>query len=371
MKTTKPILAAALTIGLSGAALAAPPPNRTLGFVIRDWFTAIYETKFMDECPLGLNISGDEYWWRSLPSAEERARLTENGLIHTLNRWGMSLARGPGNENVCLNPFSIKDPQFLTVEGKMSFGANLDGDSTGQAIAGKTCAHENFSGVWGEAGVDNQMYRLLGCIYGFREDGIFEINANEMRGTSGLGITLIEVTDVDDARNDEDVTLTVYRSVDQFALDPNGQPLPFTTYRIDVSPDGLQRYGHKAKGRIKNGHITSDPADIRFPFYGNYNFMHPIIKGASVDLEVSEDGKKITGFVNGYYDVEQFVYHATGVGAVISTAGYSCPGLAEYAWKLADGHPDESGKCTTLSSSFRVTGYAAFVKKPSQQVSQK
>jgi len=337
--------------------------------VIRDWFTAVYETKFMDECPLGLNISGDEYWWRSLPSQEERARLTENGLIHTLNRWGLSLGRGPGNENVCLNPYSIKDPQFLTVEGKTSFGANLDGDTTGKATA-KTCAHDNFTGVWGEPGVDNQMYRLLGCIYGFRADGIFEINANEMRGTSGLGITLIEVTDVDDARNDDDVTLTIYRSVDQFALDPTGQPLPFTTYRIDVSPDGLQRYGHKLKGRIKDGRITSDQGDARFPFYGNYNFMHPIIKDASVDLEVSEDGKKITGFINGYYDVEQFVYHATGVGAVISTAGYSCPGLAEYAWKLADGHPDENGKCTTLSSSFRVTGYAAFVKKPNQQVSQ-
>lgn len=359
-----------LAFVISDAALAAPPPGRTLGFVIRNWYTAIYETKFMDECPLGLNISNDEYWWRGLPSQEERARRTENGLIHTLNRWGPSAARGPGNENVCLNPYIIKDPQFLTIEGKTSFGANLDGDSTGKATA-KTCAHENFTGVWGEPGVDNQMYRLLGCIYGFRADGIFEVNADEMRGTSGLGITLIEVTNVDDARNDDDVMLTFYRSVDQFTLDPNGQPLPFATYRIDVSPDGTQRYGHSLKGKIKDGKITSEQGDVRLPFYGNYNFMHPVIKEMSVDLEVSNDGKKLTGFVNGYYDVDEFVYHVTGVGAVISTAGYSCPGLAEYAWKLADGHPDENGKCTTISSSFKVTGYAAFIKKPDAKVSQK
>ena len=363
-------LIALFVLSALDAASAAPPPGRTLGFVIRDWFTAVYETKFMDECPLGLNISNDEYWWRGLPSQEERARLTENGLINTLNRWGTAVHRAPGNENVCLNPYLIKDPQFLTIEGNTSFGINLDGESTGQTN-GKTCAHENFTGVWGESGVDNQMYRLVGCVYGFRDDGIFELNANEMRGTSGLGMTLIEVSDVDDARNDDDVTLTFYRSIDQFAFDPTGQPLPFQTYRVDVSPDGTQRYGDKIKGRIKDGRITTESGDVRIPFYGNYNFMHPVIKDMSVDLEVSEDGKKVTGFVNGYYDVEQFIYHATGVGAVISNAVYSCPGLAEYAWKLADGHPDATGKCTTLSSSFRVVGYAAFVKKPDQQLSQK
>jgi hypothetical protein len=359
------IVGAAVLLALAAAtpAQAAPPADGKLGFVIRSWYTAVYETKFMDECPAGLNIANDEYWWRGL-SKEERARQTENGLITTLNRWGVAAARGPGNENVCLNPYAVKDPPFITVEGRISYGINLDGNSDGKATP-KTCAHENFTGVNGEVGVDNQMYRLLGCTYGWRADGIFEVNADEMRGTSGLGMTLIEVTGVDDARNDDDVTLTFYRSIDQHTLDPTGKPLPFSTYRVDVGPDGTQRYGQSLKGRIKDGRITSDSGDVRLPFYGNYNFMHPTIRDMSVDLKVSDDGKSVKGMVYGYYDVEEFIYHVVGTGAVISTAGFSCPALAEAAWKLADGHPDpQTGKCTTLSSAFRVEGFAAFVQKP-------
>ena len=95
-----PLVALFVLSTLNGAS-AEPPPGRTLGFVIRDTFTAVYETKFMDECPLGLNISNDEYWWRGLPSEEERARLTENGLINTLNRWGTASPPRPGQRE-CL-----------------------------------------------------------------------------------------------------------------------------------------------------------------------------------------------------------------------------------------------------------------------------
>jgi hypothetical protein len=79
-------VAACLLFGGCGRVTpTAAPQTRTLGFVVRDWFTSVYDSKFADECPEGLTPSNDEIWWRNLPKPE-RARLTNNGLVQNLNR---------------------------------------------------------------------------------------------------------------------------------------------------------------------------------------------------------------------------------------------------------------------------------------------
>ena len=337
------------------------PPSRTLGFVVKDWMTAVYETRFMDECPGGLNISNDEIWWRSL-SKPQRSELTQDGLLTTLNRWFTAVRRGPKGEDICINPeaVAVKDPPMLTVEGPTSFGKNLDGNLDGGATA-NTCPHENFVSPGGDPGIDNQMYRLIGCIYGWRDDGVIEINANEMRRTSGLAMILIEVTDVDNTRNDDDVTVSFYRSVDQFPLDSAGRVLPFASYRIDYA-DGKPRYGDSLKGSIVDGVLSTESGPVRLPFYGNYNYMHPIVRDMSIELEISEDGAIASGMAYGYYDLEQFLYMVGGLGPVISTGNFSCPAFFDAAYKLADGYPDpETGRCTHISSAFEINSYAAFV----------
>lgn len=366
---TLAIIAASVATGCSESAATSPSATARkqesgrLGFVVRHWFTAIHETKFMDECERGLSTSNDEIWWRSL-SKRERAEKTQNGLLDTLRRWQPAVKRGPNGADVCLDPTAVKDPPHVTVTGDVSYGINLDGTRDGSPTA-KSCAHPKFRGLNGQPAVDNQLYRLLGCTYGWRTNGIFEVNADEMRGTSGLGMILIDVSGVDDPRNDEDVTVTFYRSIDQFPQDSSGKPLPFGSYRIDTHPDGAARYGDSLKGRIENGVLTTQSGDVRVPFYGNYTFSQHIIKDMSLELKIAQDGRTADGMVYGYYDVEEFIYHVTGTGVVISTAGFSCPALAAAAWELADGYPDpETGKCTALSSAFKVNTYAAYVIKP-------
>jgi hypothetical protein len=347
------------------ASQAADPGSRTLGFVVKDWMTAVYETPFIDECPAGLNVSNDEIWWRTL-SKQERSEFTQDGLLTTLNRWFKAVRRGPDGEDICINPELITDdPPLLTVEGPISFGKNLDSNVDGQATR-NTCAHDNFMGPNGEAGIDNQMYRLIGCIYGWRDTGQVEINANEMRRTSGLAMILIEVTNVDDARNDDDVTVSFYRSIDQFTLDSSGKVMPFSSYRVDYS-EGRPRYGDSLKGSIVDGVLTTESGPVQLPFYGNYNYMHPVVRDMSIRLELTEDGANATGLAYGYYDVEQFLYMVGGLGPVISTANFSCPAFFEATYKLADGYPDpETGRCTHISSAFEINSYAAFIVHPKQ-----
>ena len=343
----------------------AAEQSGTLTFVVRDWFTAMYESRFMDECPEGLNIGNDEYWWRGL-SKKDRARLTEDGLVQTLNRHNLAVARGPKGEDVCLIPTLVKDPPLRVVEGKLAYGDNLDGTTDGRATA-KTCKHTKFTTPDGKAGIDNQLYRLVGCTYGWRKGGLVDLNANEMRGTSGLGMILIEITGVDNPRNDDDVTVTFYRSIDQFALDSAGTPLPFSTYRIETV-DGKPRYADSVKGKIVNGVLETGRGDVRLPFYGNYNFINPVIKDLGLKLEIAEDGRTATGMVTGYYDVESFMHYVSGLGVAIVISYFSCNAMYEAAQKLADGYPDpKTGACTMLSSAFKINAFAAFALHPEKQ----
>ncbi len=370
-RAVKPLLAAtAIAVASmvtpayqSAEAQGIAPPNRSLGFVVKDFMPAVYETKFMDECPAGLNIGNDEIWWRKM-SKEERSKETQDGLIQSLDRWFKSVRRGPNGEDVCINPHLITDdPPLLTVEGPTSFGVNLDGNVDGSAMP-KTCAHENFTSPDGVPGIDNQLYRLIGCIYGYREQGVIDINANEMRRTSGLAMILIEVTDVDDTLNDDDVTVTFYRSVDQFPLDSQGEVIPYSSYRVDYTDDG-PRYGDSIKGSIVDGVIKAGSGDVQLPYYGNYNYMHPVIRDLQIELDISDDGTTAKGMIAGYYDLDQYLYLTGGLGPVIVTGYFSCPAFFEAAKRLADGYPDpETGECTHISSAFEIGAHAAFVVHP-------
>ncbi len=358
------ILAGAIVVGTALPSLAAEAGKDTLAFVVHEWNTAVYEGRFTDECPEGLNRGNDEFWWRGL-SKKDRAKFTNNGLIQLQNRAGLAMKRGANGEDVCLNPQSLNrdDPPFRIIEGKIGYGANLDGTSDGHATA-KSCAHKKFTTPEGVAGIDNEMYRLVGCTYGWRKAGIMDLLGNETRVSSGLGMILIEITGVTDPRNSDDVTVSFYRSTDQFTLDSVGLPLSYSSYRIDMS-DGKPRYGDSVKGTIKNGVLETQRGDVRLPFYGNYNFLHPTIKDMGLKLEIAADGRTASGMITGYHDVEQFMYWVLGQGIGLELAHFSCPAMYVAAKKLADGYPDpKTGECTMISSAFKINTTAAFAVHP-------
>jgi hypothetical protein len=353
------LLLGGLTAPFFGAAEAAP----SIGFVVTSWTTAIYQTRFMDECPVGLNPGNDEYWWRGL-SPVERGRLTENGLITQVERMGRANIRGPHGEDVCWNPTAVKDPPLLTVEGDLSYGANLDGTLDGHATA-TSCAHPKFTGLDGQVGVDNQLYRLLGCIYGWRNYGHIDINANGQRLISGLGMIAIEIRGAEGVQDAPYVEVAFYRSVDPFALDSAGKVIPFGTYTIDADKSG-PRYGDVVHGRIVKGVLTTEPADITLPFYGNYHYAQNHLRGAVLRLELNGDGGAAKGFLAGYYDVDALMSYVTTLGGSFSaTAQFSCPAIYEAAHRLADGYPDpKTGQCAALSSAFLIEASAAFLNHP-------
>jgi len=169
---------------------AAPSASKTYSYVVTSFMTAVYETTYMDECPDGLAIDNDSIWWKS-HSLVERGKLAD--MEHGFARSRASVGRGPHGEDVCWNPTVVQDPPLRTVKGKTSYGANLDGTADGHATK-NSCAHQKFTGPNGEPGIDNQFYRMVGCIYGWRKDGFLETSADTERKDTSQGVTLIEVS---------------------------------------------------------------------------------------------------------------------------------------------------------------------------------
>lgn len=354
----KLILATASLMLLPASAFA----ESTLGFVITTWHNAVYETKFIDECPTGLADGNHFYWWNS-KTPKARAELTEDGLTNRPFRLRMMLNRGKNGEDICMDPTSIDFPPIRTVQGQVSFGMNLDGNSDGRPTE-NTCQHENFTSPAGEPGIDNQFYRVVGCIHAYRSVGYFFANPNESRKLQSLAIILMEVEGVDDPRNDDSVTVTFYRSVDGYALDSTSQFVPYGSYRIDMF-EGKPRYGDKVQGQIVDGVLTTESADVMLPYFGNYTYQQMQIRGMRMKLEIDEGGRTSTGLVAGYYPVDLVYHQAMGIGGVHANAFISCPGLWDAANKYADGYPDpETGECTAMSAAWHIQAVPAYVVHP-------
>jgi len=335
--------------------------ERTIGLVVVSFYTSVYETKYMEECPRGLAIGNDEIWWKSLDPAV-RDKLTDGGEIEPVTgvRRALSARRGPNGEDVCAMPTIVEDPPHKIVQGSISYGMNLDGNEDGSATP-KTCAHKNFTTPDGQTGVDNQMYRLLGCTYGWRDSGYVETNANGELIDTSQGVTLIEISDVDDRRNDDDVTVRMYRANDVLPKDTQGAVLPYASYRIHDIPG----YGKAAKGRIEEGVLRTEPTEVFLPYYGNLAHAEIHLKDMRLELDLEATDTRAKGIIAGYRDLDNFWSYFRKGGYLAVTGQFSCPAIYTAAHELADGYPDpETGECTALSSSYSIEAIPAFIVKP-------
>ncbi|WP_380879358.1 hypothetical protein ACFB49_21780 [Sphingomonas sp. DBB INV C78] len=235
---------------------------------------------------------------------------------------------------------------YRTYDGKIASGLNLD-DQAGRS---------SFSSPEGETGVDNQLWRAIGCVSAFRESG----NPATAKATlfSARAPTLISISGIDDPKNDADVTVTVVASADAIAKNSVGGALARATF--DTSPDPAFRA--TTRGRIVDGVLTTDPVDVRLNYKEQIVDAPRVLKGARIRAKLLEDGGIEGGFY-GYYTLASFyqsIEQMTINGANLSRV--SCPGVRQAIDKLADGYRDpKSRRNTAISSALGFVGVAAFI----------
>ena len=200
----------------------------------------------------------DYYALLSKEEAEkERADRAKTGGVSY--RDGTMERRGPNRLNAVMLPGIVKDPGQIEPKTKIARGLDLDGnDGKGRPPEG-TCKHENFVSPDGRTGIDNQLYRVQGCSSGFQgRKGFLVMYSNEQR-RNGTRQMLIQISGIDDERNDDSVDITILHSDDPMAKSADGkQILADYTYTLTKVPE-MAHYSLRMQGRIVNGAIIAQP----------------------------------------------------------------------------------------------------------------
>lgn len=392
---------------LASALPDAPSPasfvqNGEAGFVVSDIGYALSEdAPETGACPNGMTLGGNRLREAvaagqvpapdpgtgahyiinmTFGAAAQRAAGQGGAQAQAPSQGGGAPARAASSElgvNPCSNPEQFApDPFFKTVEADVpAYGIDLDGRDT-QTGPRRTPTSGNlsdFRGFNGERGIDNQLFRAVGCSPSFQSTGSSIPFAIEML-TGAWGI-VIRLRGVDDIRNDDHVQVEIAANADPIQLSPSREPIPYATY--SMWPDA--RFRATTQGRIRNGVLTSDPVDVRFWKITNSFWLERPLRDARLQATVSQDGV-IDGYLAGYTPVEdmfnfQYAYRNAFTGpdgtpaprAVRSalggnfTVGHSCNGAYYALYANADGHPDENGRFTSISTQYRIRAIPAFV----------
>jgi hypothetical protein len=320
--------------------------NRSIGYVMVYENRSIYQAKDQKtQCPVALNDGPPEQFKKMFPEGTER---TVEG---TRLAW----------EGELWNPTSkeLKVP-YYEVQGNVGRGLNLDG---------KVDANDYVSPDTGEKGIDNQIFRAVGCTFNYRDGQTSTLTPQWRRAT--YNIFVIELTDVDSLQTDDDVTVTTYRGNDRLITDATGNEyLPGGSQTLDKRWG--KRYIQSFKGKIKDGVLTTEAKDLIMPAASVYaprdGAPDIIYKDMRFQLNVTDT--QANGFMGGYADVWTWYYHShkTRDSRHQAYGGTAGPTLYRALMKNADAHPDANGQNTAISTALDVKFVHVFVKHPDAQV---
>ena len=320
---------------------AAPLKNRTIGYVLTSEHWGVYRgADVKTQCPEGLNDGPREQFQVLYSHNEERRSLLNTQLARESAVWF------PATWNDTL--------PFHEGSGKIAIGMNLDGK----------VGPNDFISPDGEPGIDNQLYRAIGCIDSYRgPDGNHYYSTNKYMQEWNYNRTIIELTGVDSLTNDSDVLVTIYRGLDPLLTDATGNDfVPGGSQRID------RRWGEQFvqhfRGRIVDGVLNTEAADVVLPEPAP--FESPTIQtiyGLRFRLKLTPD--RAEGLMAGYADVDGFYYQLNKAWSThLQSYGHiSSPSLYKALHRLADGYPDPTtGVNTAISSALEVKFVQAYIQ---------
>lgn len=333
-----------------------PRTGGTRSFAI-SWFAPVADSS-PDQCArMNVKPSQDAYYAQMSPekAAKQRAFLADKGGASTV----YLPYRGPDEMNVILLPGIVPDPGFETPQADVVRGFDLDGDDgTGSAPA-RTRKHRNFRSPDGRADIDNQLFTIQGCIAGWRRNGFLPMIGNELRRAGGLSI-LVEVSGIDDERNDDDVAVSIYYSTDPMRRDGTSKiVLPDYTYRVSTDTQFSQDYA-RFRGKMVDGVIMTDAVDKIVLHEGPASTWS--LAKARMRVELLADGT-MNATLGGYRDWRELLASAFFQASDYeNTIGFQAPGMYAAVRRAADGLRDPaSGEFNGISAAYEMEGVPAFI----------
>lgn len=354
--TAPRVLAAAMTLTLCAAGSASAEDDASnavlrdgrIGYVLTNKYWAVYQTPDgKAECPNGYNDGPREQFALLFPDDGTKRTLLETQLAR---------------ESEVYHPSTSEEPYpFYEVAGNTALGLDLDGK----------VGVNDFNSPDGDEGIDNQLYRALGCLAGYRgPDGAIYHFENVYMQRYGVNRLMFEITDIENITNDDDVTVTTYRGLDNLLSDATGKGfVAGGTQRVDARWG--KRFVQKFKGKIVDGVLTTEAHDLGIPWSETFN-THTIqwVKDVRFSLRLTSEGAE--GLMGGYVDVENWHQRLVRAWSThhSSYGQVSAPSLYRALRRLADAYPDpETGENTAVSAAAELRFTQVYIMHPEPEAS--
>ena len=358
LKPLQPIALAATT-----AAVMLSPAHalETRSYVV-EWFSQASHSQDGD-CPDGINPPTRLQYYESFAllgkssdEVEELMDTYDEGGMPAANVKNMMRLRGRIGEtpvNGFVHPWTVADPELTHVVSDHALGFDLDGQT------GETSFVEARTQ---ELGVDNQLFRAMGCIEQFR--GTYEYRPTfwafiwgSMKETTPAWLISVSGDDLD---ADGPVTITFDRAVEHLIFGPTGAVVPDMTYRIDPDP----RSHHEFAGHVEDGVLTiTKPGELRM-LLDTLSFPEFALSNTHMRMDITPEG--LNGLVGGYQPVWDYYFGiANGGLAYENMIINDAPGIYYSLMRHADGNPDPAtGEFTSISSAWRIDAVPVFAVSP-------
>jgi hypothetical protein len=233
------------------------------------------------------------------------------------------------------------------IEPGVALGFNLD-DRVSPMGERESCGHGDLVDPEGNEGIDNQLakvWEMIKPIVGPQVDALLQGAINE-----GRVLIMVELAGVDDLKNDDDVTVNVFRG----ALDPDvgtfGFIAPDQTFDYDYSNPISTATGAK----IENGRVIAGPVTLQIPIaILDLNTVAQVHFGR-IQLDIADDGT-FKGFIGGALNVPEIVGELLMTGAAAETM------LVKPFFENNADMVKVDGDCTYISIGVNIEGTTAFV----------
>ena len=322
------------------------------------------------DCPKGTTPDSDytamlKTKWRSDAEVADLLRsatVAVNGTFNTNREFRVSAAlrnRSFRKDiDTWVNPFTAADPGMQEVTGKIGEGFNLDHN-----------AKTGFISPTGEKGVDNNLYRVLGCGMAYRGapwSAYLSVRGDD-KMLEGLYTIVIRVSGNKDPMNDDDAVLEIGYSPDHVVKKSAGGAVPDYSFRVVKTA----QYS-RIKAVVKNGVMeTVQTPELHMPGFAWFenNRGDTVFQQGKLRLAINADGSS-AGLVGGYLDWRD--YYGKDTFDTNSSAGtretyYHENQVAKYyaLKRNADGMPDpKTGQNMGISAAYRFTVQPAHVVDP-------
>jgi hypothetical protein len=342
---------------------AGPAPKQAdYGFVLTKLTPAFYRGDEKIDCPEGRSPSLREAFLATQTQAERARLLKPESSVELERRYKTDYVFGPGGKDICTSPAAFDTPDRplqKTGQSRIGPGLDLDGAADDEHPAAGTCAHKSFTSPTGERGIDNQFFRAIACNTFWR--GALSGGPGDALGESPLvnGVAVMVVRGVESWDNDPQVQVVVAGSPDKAPTDARQQIVDGGSMSMTDNP----RWRAVLKGRIENGVLITEPADIVLPDnWVGASGGEVILKRARLRVKLQPNGD-LAGDAGGYRPLDNVIGTLeVGGPGVASTAGVDCASVRKTLRMLADGDPDpKTGACTTVSMGLDFAARPAFV----------